>query len=558
MGQSPSDRCGYTFDNNPQMSCCYRQTWRNSDRCIWHAECSKDVTKPIDDLLSQRETESNRELNREDNSPPSWLTSSEELLDGAQLHGQDINEEISFENCSLRNANFSNCNLEGTNFRGAVLGDPAQEHDFGANFSESDLENSDFSYSNLRRANFSNADLNEADLTHLDAGFSLTSDHGEGARFTDSELTNADLSNSDFTGADFSDTNFSSNIISITSVWGSGIHSSDNDDENESVDFEHSNFTNSNFSDANLSGLKLSELNFQGADLSDVRLLGATLSEVTMDRVTLSSADIRSGDLSGSSFREADLTKAALEETNLSNVDLRGATLDHVSLGDNEFEGVKINEETSFAPPSRWECRADSDAETGVFDNWIIRRLRALNRSASDPEDLQSAEIQYRMIQRLQREQNIIPEFSLSVYEMHAKRKRALAEKNFIQWCRRAFSRWVFGYGFRIRPVIGTMLTAIFVFGLLYPALGFQVNTITPITSESQVVQYDSFPPGLTYQTGVDILHGLYLSAITFSTLGYGDISPIGSARVLSTIESFLGGILIAYLVFVLGRRITW
>lgn len=556
MGPCPLDRCGYTFDSNPQKSCCYRKTWQSSDRCIWHAECSKNVTKPIDELLSTRETKSNRELNGEDRSTSSWLGISEELLDGAKLCGQEIDNRISFENCSLRNANFSRSNLEETDFSGAVLGDPSQKQNYGVDFSDANLANADFSRSNLRGADFSNTDLSNANLTQLDAGFLDTSDHKEETKFLNVKLTNADLSNSDFSSADFSDADFSSNVLRRTAVWGPGVYSSDNDDD-ENFDFETSVFTNSNFSSANLNRLELSELDFSSADLSDVTLLGATLSEVKMDHAILSRADIRSGDLSDSSLSDADLTKAALERTDLSGVDFRDATLNHVSFEGNKLDGLKINEETSFTPPSRWELRADADAETGVFDNWGIRRLRALNRSASTPEDLQSAEIQYRLVQQLQREHNLIPDFTLSVYEKHAKRKRALAEKNFTQWISMAFSRWILGYGLLIRPVIGTMIAIIIIFGLLYPALGFQDATTTLFFRESQIIQYDSVPPSLSYQTGVDILHGLYLSAITFSTLGYGDISPIGSARVLAAVQSFIRGLLMAYLVFVLGRKIS-
>jgi uncharacterized protein YjbI with pentapeptide repeats len=502
------------------------------------------------------ETESNRVLNGEDGSSPSWLGSSEEILDGAKLSGQDINNKISFENCRLRNADFSHAKLDGANFSGATLGNPSEGSDFGADFSKANLKDSDFSYSNLRGANFSDADLDNADLTQLDADASFSSDHKEGAKFSNAKLPNADLSRSDFSGADFSDADFSSNVHEITAVWGPGVYPSDDDEDDP--DFENTVFVAADFSGADIRRLEISGSNFRRADLSEVILWGTTFSEAIMDYAILSEADIRFGDLSGSSLSGADLTNAVLEETNLSDVDFQGATLDHVSFKDNDLDGIVINEETSFAPPSRWELRADADAETGIFENWGIRRLRALNRSASDVEHLQSAEIQYRLLQRLQREHDLTPSLDISVYEKHAKRKRALAEKNYIQWISIASSRWILGYGLLLRPVIGTMIGVILVLGLLYPALGFQDATTTPVLGNPQIIRYDSVPPNLSYQTGVDILHGLYLSAITFSTLGYGDISPTGSARVLAVIESFIGGLLMAFLVFVLGRRISY
>ena len=51
--------------------------------------------------------------------------------------------------------------------------------------------------------------------------------------------------------------------------------------------------------------------------------------------------------------------------------------------------------------------------------------------------------------------------------------------------------------------------------------------------------------------------HSLYFSVVTFATLGYGDVQPIGNlVRALAGIESLLGSLLMALLVFVLTRRV--
>jgi hypothetical protein len=56
-----------------------------------------------------------------------------------------------------------------------------------------------------------------------------------------------------------------------------------------------------------------------------------------------------------------------------------------------------------------------------------------------------------------------------------------------------------------------------------------------------------------------DYLTSLYFSGMTFSTLGYGDLQPATwTVRLFATVESFIGALLTALLVFVLGRRTTW
>jgi len=47
-----------------------------------------------------------------------------------------------------------------------------------------------------------------------------------------------------------------------------------------------------------------------------------------------------------------------------------------------------------------------------------------------------------------------------------------------------------------------------------------------------------------------------YFSVVTFTTLGFGDMWPIGSlGRVLAGVEASLGGIMMALTVLVIGRK---
>jgi len=55
------------------------------------------------------------------------------------------------------------------------------------------------------------------------------------------------------------------------------------------------------------------------------------------------------------------------------------------------------------------------------------------------------------------------------------------------------------------------------------------------------------------------LFKSVYFSVVTFATLGYGDIQPIGLiARLLAGLEALLGALLAALLVFVLSRIVTW
>ena len=54
---------------------------------------------------------------------------------------------------------------------------------------------------------------------------------------------------------------------------------------------------------------------------------------------------------------------------------------------------------------------------------------------------------------------------------------------------------------------------------------------------------------------GLEFLESLYFSGITFTTIGYGDIAPIGVTRFIAVIEGFLGVLLISSFLVSLVRR---
>lgn len=137
------------------------------------------------------------------------------------------------------------------------------------------------------------------------------------------------------------------------------------------------------------------------------------------------------------------------------------------------------------------------------------------------------------------------------------RRIKALAEVETLRdtptWIYRALQRWVMGYGERPWRVIGTSLALIVGFGFVYPFIGGMETDDTDAVAFS-LVEPISLPLG----DGVVriFFENLYFSAVTFTTLRYGDIHPgSDTVQLLASIESFLGALLMALLVAVLTRR---
>ncbi|MEZ3118175.1 pentapeptide repeat-containing protein [Halobaculum sp. MBLA0147] len=169
-----TERCGFTWVPENQNNigscayCCYRDTWKEFDRCVWHAKT--DLRKPPDALNESREQPENRKLNKYPR----------ELLSGAVL----------------RNTELSNYMLTGVDLSG------------------SDLQNTDFTDVYLSYSTLSGSDLREADLT--DCTVSKTSfkkaklkgANLRGLSIFGVDFTGADLSRADFQGANIKETNF--------------------------------------------------------------------------------------------------------------------------------------------------------------------------------------------------------------------------------------------------------------------------------------------------------------------------------------------------------------
>jgi hypothetical protein len=53
------------------------------------------------------------------------------------------------------------------------------------------------------------------------------------------------------------------------------------------------------------------------------------------------------------------------------------------------------------------------------------------------------------------------------------------------------------------------------------------------------------------------VLDNVYFSLVTFTTVGYGDVNPVGTAKGLAAVEGVIGVLLASLVVFVLGRRVA-
>jgi len=104
------------------------------------------------------------------------------------------------------------------------------------------------------------------------------------------------------------------------------------------------------------------------------------------------------------------------------------------------------------------------------------------------------------------------------------------------------FYKWVAGYGVKPWNVVGTICIVFLVSTLLFGTVFYG-----ELRDDGKPL-----PDGFWERMG----NALYFSGITYATIGYGDIRPVDSARLLAVIEGILGIVLNAALVVVLFRKL--
>ena len=312
------------------------------------------------------------------------------------------------------------------------------------------------------------------------------------------------------------------------------------------------------FTDANLEKADCSGANLDGADFSNTNLTDVTFRNT--------------------SLQGADLETARLSRTNLTGADLRGAALSEAVLTD-----ARINDTTRFLQPPvddlsvgarlPWlvatflpsvtpiipACGYDSDftPPEGVNDiEWPERSLykaKGVYRAIENLAGLSSRpRLQHRAFIRRQdihRKQHIQKAGTTDGLNKIANRSSA---------ARASVARWILLYGESPWRIIGWSLGTIFGFSLLYPFGGWiKPEDGDPITYSEINTDLSALSDIVSVSSNfLDILgDSLYYSTLTFTALGFGDFRPVGLGRMLTTVETGFGAVLLALLVFILGRR---
>jgi hypothetical protein len=312
-------------------------------------------------------------------------------------------------------------------------------------------------------------------------------------------------------------------------VWHAEVEGKSVDDFDGSRLQDQENLDGAYFKDASLVGVDwFVDTSLVGADMRGANLKGADLSGADLTLAKLA-------DLSGIS---TDFTGTNLEGAIFTNADLRRATLEDARLSGAVLNDVHISDETHI------------DATT-------IYEREDVEPQMTERHPLEAASWAYRQLQKIY-SSNSLPRLARHSYvrEKDARRRLAWAQRNVRRAVVSELSRWTTLYGTSPYRILLTSLVVITVSAFLYPLTG-GIEEINEERNISYSIENPERAPRWWIWTV--LFKSFYFSVVTFATLGYGDIQPIGStARLVAGVETILGSLLTALLVFVLARLVTW
>ncbi|EHZ2745099.1 pentapeptide repeat-containing protein [Vibrio vulnificus] len=246
-------------------------------------------------------------------------------------------------------------------------------------------------------------------------------------------------------------------------------------------------------------GFQCRGADFYRADLSDAHFFGL---------------DLRGSSLMKSKLVCANLHCAKLEGCNLLGADLARARLENIEWGDE----LKQEQEARVAMKKGDRKKAKSlwqEAE---------EVCRGVRKQCEKQGLFETAGLFFKKEMRFRRYQ--MPKFSL----------QRILSKIVDLFC---------GYGEDPLRVVLFSLFLIFASAAAY----FFLDTTSANPIYADVTGWQFYL--------LEFLNALYFSVVTFTTLGYGDISPVGVARFIAALEAFLGSFTMALFVVVFVKKMT-
>lgn len=270
----------------------------------------------------------------------------------------------------------------------------------------------------------------------------------------------------------------------------------------------------------------------RGLQLQNAQLAGINLVKYNSKQ----GYDMTGADLYRANLNGAHLFNLQLSHGSLMKADLRNANLNHADLSLSNLLGCKLD-----------HCKCDSLRVGNLLlqEQWAEEANKQQDLEAMTDYYQQAEEI-YRSLRKMTEAEGLFTTAGQFLRKELTMRRYQMPEYSY----QRGISKlvdWVCGYGELPMRVVVTSMMIILSCALIYFFTGIHFNgNIVALNLDHSLEQ-----------NLIAFAECLYYSVVTFTTLGYGDFTPVGVSRVFAAIEAFSGSFIIALFVVVFVKKMT-
>jgi len=265
----------------------------------------------------------------------------------------------------------------------------------------------------------------------------------------------------------------------------------------------------------------------KNADLCNVNLVnhhkkvGFDFSYADLYRANLNGAHLFNIKLENASIMKADLTSA-----NINCANLKGCNLLGVRWQECKVENIKLGK----------KLRQQKQARVVYKQGELEESIDLLEQSEEIYRDLRK-HAEHEGLFSLAGEL-IQKELTMRRLQMPKMSFKRLGSKIVDLFC---------GYGEAPLRIVFISIIIILICATIY--------TFTGLNYQDQIISYS--PDKTILENFYLFLSCLYYSIVTFTTLGYGDFTPVGLSRAVAAVEAFTGSFTIALFVVVFVKKMT-
>ena len=242
-------------------------------------------------------------------------------------------------------------------------------------------------------------------------------------------------------------------------------------------------------------------------------------------------------------LEQCNLYRANLRGAHLFGIRIKGGSLMKADVSDANLHCAELHDVNLLG--IRWKNTRLDNLDTG-------RRLMQDRKGRSERDPVQTrvwfkeAEETYRDLRKASEAQEI---FTMS--GRYIQQELTMRRLQMPFWSYHRFASWIVdlfcGYGEAPMRVVLFSLLLIFICSIFYffCGLNFAGNHLI------------YRPEATLEENAIFLLECLYYSVVTFTTLGYGDFTPVGLSRIFAAFEAFTGSFTLALFVVVFVKKMT-